>query len=304
MRNRANKGDIYKDAFSLEKIWKESNGEVNSDTFRELVRLGKRIDEHEDKNRNTKTFLYAFAVASSLALAAFATFTITRNKYTVSPLAQTRNLVAEFGKISSVTLDDGSVVTLNSGSSLLYPESFPAKGSRIVFLTGEGSFNVAKDPSRPFIVKTAHMDVRALGTVFNVYSFVGEKSVSTTLKEGKVEVSIPLSEKEPLILEPGMQLVYTTASNDISVKKVDVSRIMGWEEGYLSFSNASFQEVASALERKFDVSISYNSASLRSSALNVRFLPDETLSDALDVLTLLIPGSSYRMEGDRIYYNF
>lgn len=304
MVDNENKGSIVKDGFSLEEMWKESNGEISSKTFLEMVRLGKRINSYEDKNRTAKIVLSALAILSSLALAAIVTFSITRSKYNVSPLDGTGNLVAEYGKTSSVTLEDGTVVHLNSGSSLLYPESFNGKGKRMVFLSGEGSFSVAKDPSKPFIVRTAYMDVQALGTVFNVCSFIGEKTVNTTLKEGKVKVDIPSSGKESVILEPGMQLVYTPLSKEISIIKVDVAKTMGWEEGYLSFTNATFQEITSVLERRFNVSISYNSTYMQNNALNVRFRPDETIEDAMDVLTLLIPGSSYRKTDDRIFFSF
>ena len=77
---------------------------------------------------------------------------------------------------------------------------------------------------------------------------------------------------------------------------------MSWEDGFLSFSNASFSEIITALERRFDVSVSYSSQQVHRNALNVRFMPDESLEDALDVLTLLIPGSRYKVEGNRVYF--
>ena len=194
-------------------------------------------------------------------------------------------------------------VFLNAGSSLLYPDSFN-EGSRIVYLTGEANFSVAKDPSRPFIVKTSHLDVQALGTTFCVHAYAGERTVRATLKEGKVKVDIPMAGGKSYILDPGMQLEYTPSRKTVSVANVDASKVLEWEQGYLSFMGASFPEIASVLERRFNVSISYNSEDMHRNALNVRFLPDESLEDALGVLTLLLPGSRYRMEGDRVFFQF
>jgi ferric-dicitrate binding protein FerR (iron transport regulator) len=286
---------------NIEEIWKESNGEISPRTFQEWVRLGGRIDAAERRSRRRRTLATVFAAAASLAVVAMLTFSLTRREYSISPLDGTCNLVAGYGEISSVTLEDGTVVHLNSGSTLLYPESFK-EGSRIVYLTGEGNFDVAKDPSRPFIVKTAHMDVQALGTSFCIHSYMGERTVRTTLKEGRVKVDI--SGEESRVLEPGMQLEYNPSEKTVSLSIVDAGRTMSWEDGYLSFNNSSFPEVVSVLERRFNVSISYNSENMRQSALNVRFMPDESLEDALGVLTLLMPGSSYRIEGDRVFYHF
>ena len=289
--------------YSLEELWKESSGEVNPKTFRELVRLGDRIDKEKKKRAVVRNVLAAAAVAASLAVVAVVTFSLSRNKYQVAPLDCTANLVAEYGKTASVTLPDGTLVHLNSGSTLLYPETFEA-GSRIVFLSGEGNFTVAKDEEHPFIVKTAYMDVQALGTTFNVKSFIGDKSMRTTLAEGRVKVSFPSFSGKDYILDPNSQLVFNPSERTVSVIGVNADKVLGWEEGYLSFINAPFSEVASALERKYDVSIRYNSEKLKGSALNVRFLPDESLDDALKVLKLLIPGSRYTRDGARIYWQF
>lgn len=287
----------------MERIWQESHGETSPRTYQELVRLGKRIDAAEAKIRRLRTVVSAFAMAASVALVALVTFSLTRSKYMVSPLESTRSLVAAYGETTSVTLDDGTTVSLNAGSSLLYPEAFN-EGSRIVYLTGEGNFSVAKDPSRPFIVKTSHLDVQALGTTFCVQAYAGERTVRATLKEGKVKVDIPSSGDQSYFLDPGMQLVYTPSDKSVSLARVDAGKVMEWEDGYLSFMGASFPEIASVLERRFDVSISYNAENMRRTALNVRFTPAETLEDVLDVLTLLLPGSRYTREGDRVFFQF
>ena len=202
------------------------------------------------------------------------------------------------------TLSDGTEVHLNAGSTLLYPEQFD-NTSRIVYLTGEGNFHVAKDPDRPFIVKTAYMDVQALGTTFCIESYLGEPDIRTTLKEGRVKIDIPSADGNPYFLDPDAQLVFSPSENKVAIAKVDARKVLGWEDGFLSFVNASFPEIVSALERKFNVSITFNADKMhRGKTLNVRFNPDDSLEDALEVLTLLLPGSRYKKVGNRIFYQF
>ena len=303
MDNQINENKYKEGRFSLEELWTESNGELSSQTFRELVRLGKKIENADGKKRRRNNFLAGCVVAASLAVVCLLTFSLTRDKFSISPLESTRCLLAEYGQTSSITLEDGTSVALNSGSSLLYPEAFN-KGSRIVYITGEGNFSVAKDASRPFIVKTSHMDVQALGTSFCIHSYAGERTVRTTLREGRVKVSIPEVGEGSYILEPGMQLIYTPSDKTVAFAKVDAGKVMEWELGYMTFTNASFPEIASVLERRFDISVSYNAENMRKNALNVRFMPDESLKDALDILTLLMPGSRYKIDGNRVYFHF
>ncbi len=287
----------------LEKVWQESSGEVSSRTFQERIRLEERIEASRKKAGIVRVVLSAAAVAASLAVVSLLTFSLTRRIFDTPSLDGTHNLVAGYGQTSSITLEDGTVVHLNAGSSLLYPESFK-KGNRVVYLSGEGNFDVAKDPARPFIVKTAYMDVQALGTVFCVQSFVGDRQVRTTLKEGRVMVSIPSVEGQSYYLDPGDQLVFSPSENTVSLAKVDASKVLSWEEGYLTFTNASFPEIVSVLERRFNVSVVYDLSRAQNNAINMRFQPDESLEDVLNVLSLLIPGSRYKMEGNRVYWHF
>lgn len=295
--------DNIESRLPLEQVWQESSGEVSSRTFLERVRLEERIEASRKKTGIVRVVLSAAAIAASLAVVSLLTFSLTRRNFDTPSLDGTRNLVAGFGQTSSITLEDGTVVRLNAGSSLLYPESFK-KGSRIVYLSGEGNFNVAKDPSRPFIVKTAHMDVQALGTVFCVQSFVGDRQMRATLKEGKVMVSVPSVGEQPYYLNPDDQLVFSPSENTVSLAKVDAGRVLGWEDGYLTFTNASFQEIVSALERRFNVSVVYDFGKMQNNALNMRFQPDESLEDVLNVLSLLIPGSRFKIEGNRVFWRF
>ena len=107
----------------------------------------------------------------------------------------------------SVTLQDGTVVNLNSASELRYPVRF-AGTERKVFLTGEAYFQVAKD--NPFVVVTGEAEIEALGTSFNIYSYEEENRIETTLVEGAVRFAVA---DQTVILMPGEQGVVGTDGN-------------------------------------------------------------------------------------------
>jgi len=97
-----------------------------------------------------------------------------------------QELFVPAGQRARITLPDGSTVWLNAGSRLLYPSVFGEE--RKVSLTGEGYFDVAKNPEKPFIVSTGSIDIKALGTEFNVYNYSKAEYISTTLIDGSVKV--------------------------------------------------------------------------------------------------------------------
>ena len=112
---------------------------------------------------------------------------------------------APAGQRAQLVLQDGTEVWLNAGSRLDYPSAFAEE--RRVYLTGEGFFKVAKDKTRPFVVSTQTIDIKALGTEFNVLSYPKSKYAEVSLQEGSVKAYFPESESEGLILSPGQLLV-------------------------------------------------------------------------------------------------
>ena len=286
----------------MEAIWQRSTGTVAGRTFEDLMLLNAKIDA-DQRRRAARTRIFALcSMVAVLAVVVLATFSLTKGAYN-TPLPVYIQKVTAYGDTASVRLPDGTFVAMNAGSSLIYPDSF-VDDTRTVFFAGEGNFSVAKDPEHPFIVKTAWMDVKALGTKFCIQSYAEERTVRTTLEEGRVQVAIPSLQEKDFILEPNMQITYTPADSSISLIRVNAEKVALWEHGYMVFNSASFQEIASRLERKYGVSFVYDAAKASGRAFNLRLMPDETLSESLDVLTLLIPHSRYRISGDKVYYFF
>lgn len=149
-----------------------------------------------------------------------------------------------------VTLSDGTKVWLNSISKLRFPIHFNGK-TREVYLEGEAYLDVAKDPSRPFIVHTKQANIRVLGTKFNVNTY-DDHANKTSLVEGAVLLST--SHKTALKLVPGEQGIYD-ASSGFSKKDFDKENVLSWINGVYYFQNSTIQELSQVINRWFDLTI-------------------------------------------------
>ncbi|MBS1662549.1 MAG: FecR domain-containing protein [Bacteroidetes bacterium] len=152
-----------------------------------------------------------------------------------------------------VTLADGTKVWLNALSKLQYPGAFKGR-ERIVELTGEAYFEVAKDATKPFTVKVNGVAVGVLGTSFNVNAYNDEPEIRTTLLEGAVRVKKGASE---LTLKPGQQGI---AGDVLTQRAADVDRVMAWKKGFFSWDAADIHTVMRQLSRWYGVEIKYEGA--------------------------------------------
>ena len=123
-----------------------------------------------------------------------------------------------------------------------------------------------------------------------------------TLEEGSVQVSVKGESHKPSILKPDQQLVYSHHANTVNILDVDASLYKMERSGYLIFENATFSRVVASLERKFNVTIHYNSQKYAAECYNVKFAPNESLEDVLDVLHQLI-GIHYKIKGNVVFIN-
>jgi len=169
------------------------------------------------------------------------------------------------GKINTVTtpkggqyqivLPDGSKVWLNAASTLSFPTSFASMKNRFVELKGEAYFEVAKDRTKPFIVKSNEQKVEVLGTHFNINAYVDEENTKTTLLEGSVRVSGSGIFGDNALLKPNQQSVLT--GNTIKVLPVDPESAIDWKNGYFSFNKEDLPTIMRKISRWYDVEIVY-----------------------------------------------
>lgn len=154
-----------------------------------------------------------------------------------------------------LTLPDGTRVWLNAASSLHFPTAFTGS-HRTVELTGEGYFEVAALPGKPFQVKANGADITVLGTHFNIMAYTNEQAMAVTLLEGAVNVGRNGTVKKLL---PGQQ-ARITGNNNIMVSGTDVQEAVAWKNGYFIFDRADITTVMRQLERWYDIEVVYEGA--------------------------------------------
>lgn len=169
------------------------------------------------------------------------------------------NVSVPKGKRYTLTLSDGSTVSLNAFSRLRCPVKFVNHKRPVYLEEGEGLFNVAKDKASPFTVYARNFATTALGTAFNIRAYSSEHKISISLIHGKIRVEDLLAKKQDLkthILLPHQQLVINKSSGRLIKDSFsDENEITGWKNGLLIFHDASADEVISAVENRFGVRI-------------------------------------------------
>lgn len=158
-----------------------------------------------------------------------------------------------YGKRFELKLSDGTDVHLNAGTSLKYPVRFINGENRQVFLNGEAFFEVTKDAKHPFVVGSNDMNVKVLGTKFNVTSYKEDAKTYTVLVEGSVVASNKVVEDDNVILKPGNRVFFE--NKHLKTETVDVRKYIAWVTGELMFIDDSFGVITNKLERKYNVDI-------------------------------------------------
>lgn len=208
-----------------------------------------------------------------------------------------------YGKTFLITLSDGTKVNMNAGSSLKYPVQFVKGHNREVVLEGEAFFDVAKDKKHPFIVKTRGVNVKVLGTKFNVSSYKEDTDVSTVLVEGSVSLSSKTMPNENAMLVPGEKGTWNTNNKAIAVEKVDTRIYTEWMTGELVFRKAAFRDIIIKLERSYNVTIENNKKDLLGKKFNASFNKNiESIEVVLETMSK-IQDFTFKKEGKLIKIN-
>ena len=195
-------------------------------------------------------------------------------------------LVVPRGGEYQLILSDGTKVWLNAESSLKYPNKFTAN-NRLVKLTGEAYFSVAKDSNRPFVVNLQNMDIEVLGTEFNVSAYNNDNFIKTTLVEGNVLIknnSNPASKNQTL--SQGEQLSFDKKNNTTEVNKVNVYEYIAWKDGRFVFEHRTLEEITKILGRWYDVDFVFKSDDIKNSYFFGEFLRYENISTVKEILNM------------------
>lgn len=224
---------------------------------------------------------------------AFLFYTISENKRltnrVTSVSVDSLEVIAPVGSRTVVELSDGSVVHLNYGSRIKYPQNFWGE-TRGIALTGEAYFEVAHNPGKPFVVTAGQLDIKAVGTAFNVNSYSENNDIATTLVEGKVLIEKILKNGNVKTIKemvPGQHVTYQKTTGAVKSTVEPLQKYIAWKDGMVVFENEPIDGVAQRLSRMFNVEIQVDNK-LEKYKYTVTFV-DEPLFQILDLLTVATP---------------
>ena len=254
------------------------------DVDREWERLFSSIEKKTISKMKTRgLFLqylkYAAAVVLGIGVS-LSTLYLT-NQENLSTVGNYK-LVTSKGEKSYLQLPDGTRVWLNSCTTLEYAENY-GHSNRSIYLDGEAYFEVAKNKDLPFVVKANGIDVKAIGTAFNVSAYMEVSQLTTTLFNGKVAVQ-PTLTKQEVLLEPNQVAVYDKSRNKIEVVPYDKKQFAQWRGGFLSFEMMYLQDITKLLERNYNVVFRYENQGIKKLRFSGSFRNNEDLSEILNVI--------------------
>ena len=249
----------------------------------------------QKKNYWLRPLRYAAAIAV-LMVSVYTAHVWTKKQY--ADVATIEKYVAP-GETQLIKLPDGTIVHINAGTLLLYPEKFMGS-TRTVFLIGEANFKVKKNAEQPFIVRSSTMSVTALGTEFNVKAYADDLDMEATLLEGKVKV-VCGNEGKDYILLPGEQVSYNKTTGVSLLTRVDVEDATAWQRGELVFRSVTVKEMGTVLQRKFNVRFHCAPNRFNDDKYNFRFSDKASFDEVMKIMKSVIGDFSYRIEGHDCY---
>lgn len=268
----------------VEKVWNtpaetKEDWDVDSAWLRYNIRHGRDFEENPEKEeqnsivvehhkRNAEsskrkkvlTFKWGLVAAAAAMISLILLFTVPAEEESVSEVQTYKEIVSDQGQRTHFRLSDGTRVILNAGSKISTPEIF-SDSIRSIHLEGQAFFNVATDSARPFLVYTNHSVTEVLGTKFDIKAYSENEQVEVTVAEGKVALrakqdTANLNGKEITENQRGS----LSPTGIASVTEVqDLAVHLGWTEGKLVFSNESFTQVRTTLERWYNIEIEIES---------------------------------------------
>ena len=246
-----------------------------------------------------KRLIVTLAVAATIAL--FITissiFIIEQNQVFRKTYTES---IAPKGQKSHIILPDGSMVYLNSGSVLRY-DNFFGKKYRELQLSGEAYFEVIHNEKLPFIINTADVEIKVLGTKFNVMAYPGDKTVETTVSEGTVSVT-EIHNQSSLLLNANQKATFHKDTQILLLSDVNPNPYISWKNNLLIFDNENFADVIKKLERWYDVDIQVEGTD----SIKDRFtmtIKSESLREVLELLSLTTD-IDYTINANQVTINY
>ena len=266
------------------------------ETELELELLKKNLPLNKTIKTNYLTHLMKIAAMLLLAFGlGWGTrfISLTKDQPVVSATLQ--EIFVPKGQVNQLFLADGTRIWINSETRIIAPSQF-ASNERVVKLSGEAYFEVAKDKTRPFKVEVNGQQIEVLGTSFNVRAYANSNEIETTLETGQIKLQ---TGKQITILKPGEQSVFNKTTSRLCVTTVDPLTASSWKSGRYTFQNKDLLEVFKLVERWYDVEITADDAYFKGMHFSGVIKRNKDARHFLELLNQTVP-IKYEINSDKI----
>ena len=277
------------------KIWKELPYYTEMETF-DAGQAWERIDNiHRGKEKSGQQMTNLYYALSGVAASLLLLFTLSFMGVFEKESDVTVSLTADYGSRSDVVLPDGSTIKLNSGSNITYTYD-SRKKVREVHFQGEGFFDVSKSKI-PFVVYMPDgLEVKVLGTSFNLQAYADDPVVKASLVEGKIELNY---KDDKFVMEAGEMAVFDREKSEIKQVEGMLAHTYGWMDNKLYMNRMPLSDVCKYLERWYDVNITIQQGLGEDIDYN-GVIQEETITDVMEALVSL-SDITYSVKGKNIH---
>ena len=271
----------------MKSVWQTSDDEFDKSDIKSLwnkLSIKAGIDstpkELDDENLLSKLFTsnknlrYAASITLLILLPSIFYFLSGSSNYLLTIKPDDQNII---------TLNDGSVITLDVGSTFEYPETFE-DDKRLVKLNGQAFFEVSHNKKAPFIVETNNSLIKVLGTKFNIRSWSNENSTKVEVSEGKVAFGKLTNEEDTVHITKGFVSELQSNGTLTRPKETNTDSTLTWIDGELYFVDASLSEVIIQIERWYDVKIEVTNKSILNDQVTVS-INNKSLRNNLELIS-------------------
>ena len=266
----------------------------------------KRAQEREERElqqyqrsrkKPYKWYGAAAVIAIFISVSAYSLFNFDRNREVINQQEVVQWIERQTlrGQNMTIKLSDGSKIRLNAESKIRFPNKFNGK-QRKVILEGEGFFEIAKNPDRPFVVSSGAVQTTVLGTSFNVRAYEEESMVQIAVRSGKVAVS---DENQQLMLTPNQVATYNHRKK-LTREERDIESLIAWKDGGFIFDQKPLEEIVKGLERMYDVDIRIDDSALKQLKITLK-QKGESLTTVLNTLSKS-GGFDYEIKGKKVLF--
>ena len=245
-------------------------------------RTGSEMMNPSEKKSYTK-WLYAAAILLPFMFLSYFTykyFSLSTNTDQTTIISE---IVVPNGSKTQFTLQDGTKIWINSGSTVQCNKDF-GKKYREIKLSGEAYLEVAHKEDCPFIVSTDEIKVKVLGTKFNVNTYKENKEVRVALLEGAVEM-ITGENNDPVLLSPNDVALYSTISKQTQIMHGATDHTISWIRNNFYFDGETFEQIILTLERSFNVKINIHNTSVKDRQFAGDFVNNETIEQIFNIMS-------------------